>query len=455
MRRRQKVYPKRNRSLFLIFSLFLGACDQLGQRPSEVSNSWTWLAGSQTANQLGTYGTQGTGTSSNTPGGRTRGATWTDTAGNLWLFGGFGYSSQGSTLELNDFWKFDGTNWVWISGTATGSAAGVYGTVGEKSLSYIPGSRAGASFASDQNGRFYLFGGNGYDRDLRRGRLNDLWMFDGTYWIYLSGSSTVDQASKHGLLGIASPTNIPGAREDATCWVDTSGALWIFGGYGLDKTGRAGRLNDLWKFDGSSWVHMAGHTTADQKSNFGPEGSAALYFTPGARYGAASWMDENKAVYLYGGTGYSDSTTSGNLNDLWRYNADGWAIVGGGQTVDTSTSYDTGTTATPGGRSGFSSWRKNSSLVLFGGDGKVSGSNRGAMSDLWSIEGLRWSFIGGPQTIAGVGTYGTLGETRSSNQVGARTQAMTWVGSNGTLFLFGGSGYGASTSGLLNDLWKN
>ena len=42
----------------------------------------------------GIYGTQGTGTTSTTPGARFGANSWTDLNGNLWLFGGSGYDSS-------------------------------------------------------------------------------------------------------------------------------------------------------------------------------------------------------------------------------------------------------------------------------------------------------------------------------------------------------------------------
>ena len=35
-------------------------------------------------------------------------------------------------------------------------------------------------------------------------------------------------------------------------WIDSSGNLWLFGGYGYDSTGQLGYLNDLWQYDPST-----------------------------------------------------------------------------------------------------------------------------------------------------------------------------------------------------------
>jgi hypothetical protein len=35
-------------------------------------------------------------------------------------------------------------------------------------------------------------------------------------------------------------------------WIDSSGNLWLFGGYGYDSTGALGYLNDMWHWWGPS-----------------------------------------------------------------------------------------------------------------------------------------------------------------------------------------------------------
>jgi len=45
---------------------------------------------------------------------------------------------------------------------------------------------------------------------------------------------------------------VPGARNSISSWIDSSGNLWLFGGYGYDSTGNVGYLNDLWQYDPST-----------------------------------------------------------------------------------------------------------------------------------------------------------------------------------------------------------
>jgi N-acetylneuraminic acid mutarotase len=71
-----------------------------------ATNQWTWTAGSKTSNRRGTYGTLGKRYLSNNPGGRDHFATWINASGELWLFGGDGYDSDGLRNYINDMWKY-------------------------------------------------------------------------------------------------------------------------------------------------------------------------------------------------------------------------------------------------------------------------------------------------------------------------------------------------------------
>ena len=126
--------------------------------------------------------------------------------------------------------------------------------------------------------------------------------------------------------------NIPGARSDASNWIDNSGNLWLFGGSGWDSTGRLGYLNDLWEFNPAAgeWVWMGGNNTiacstvggstyCGQPGIYGSLGSPASGNNPGSRLDAAFWMDSSGDLWLFGGFGYGSAGTIGFLNDLWEY----------------------------------------------------------------------------------------------------------------------------------------
>ena len=83
------------------------------------TDQWAWMGGSSTilagctpsyghgCGQPGVYGTLQTSAAGNVPGVRQGAASWSDSKGNLWLFGGYGLDSASSIGDLNDLWEFD------------------------------------------------------------------------------------------------------------------------------------------------------------------------------------------------------------------------------------------------------------------------------------------------------------------------------------------------------------
>ena len=78
----------------------------------------------------------------------------------------------------------------------------------------------------------------------------------------------------------------------------------------------------------------------------------------------------------------------------------------------------------------------------------------GLLNDLWEFKNGQWIWVSGSKSTSQPGAYGTLGVPSAANVPGARVNAMTWIDSNGTLWLFGGFGLGTGSTGALNDLWE-
>jgi hypothetical protein len=130
-----------------------------------------------------------------------------------------------------------------VSGSNLCNQTGVYGTKGFASPSNMPGARDCSIGLKDSSGNFWLFGGKGY----YTGSFNDLWKYDGTNWTWMSGSTAYSQSGIYGIKGTASTSNTPGARYGSYGWIDSSGTIWIFGGFAFDSTGAVDVLNDFWK----------------------------------------------------------------------------------------------------------------------------------------------------------------------------------------------------------------
>jgi len=214
------------------------------------TDQWTFVSGSNVADIKGTYGTLGVASAANVPGARHGAVGWKDASGNMWLFGGYGHDSSGTLPlgQMNDLWKFDGTQWTWMKGSNIRDQDGVYGTLGTADAANVPGARFFATGQIDGSGNLWLFGGQGYGL-LSIGELNDLWKYSIStgQWTWVSGSTIPTLNGSYGSQG-AIAVGFPGSRNSSTSWIDASGDLWFFGGTGSGGSGTSGELNDLWRF---------------------------------------------------------------------------------------------------------------------------------------------------------------------------------------------------------------
>jgi hypothetical protein len=253
------------------------------------------------------------------------------------------------------------------------------------------------------------------------GLLNDLWEYNSTAnqwtWIGPSTSNIANQKGIYGTQGTGSGTTAPGGRQEAVLWADTSGNIWLFGGFGLDSagTGNAGPppagaiLNDLWEFNITTkqWTWVSGSNLANQTGTYGTEATSNLSTgaatnMPGSRWGAVGWSDANSNLWMLGGWGYGTSTTdpTGFLNDIWEYqhSSGQWIWWKGIPNANQNTVF--AIQALPGGdgllfvnnivggRRGAAIWAPDSLgyIKIFGGEGYDSsnGAPPGYLNDLWT-----------------------------------------------------------------------
>jgi hypothetical protein len=413
-------------------------------------------------NQAGSYGQQGTATSSNVPPPRYGAATWTDASGNLCLFGGIAAPNTTSDTYFNDLWKFSNGQWTWVGGSNTANQSGIYGTLGVAATGNIPGARFNAVIWTDNLGSVWLFGGLGLDADGRSESLNDLWRYGGGEWTWMGGPQTTITGTpgSYGTKGVAAASNLPGGRSDAVAWADKSGNFWLFGGLGEDSAGNWGQLNDLWTYSNGQWTWVSGSNTINQAGIYGVLGAPSPSNVPGARMDPSAWVDTSGNFWLFGGSyGVQVRTgvTMALLNDLWTYSNGQWTWMGGSNQPNQPSVYGkqgiASTANSPGARSMAAAWVDASgSFWLFGG---CCGS---WSNDLWKYSNGQWIWVGGSQANS-PGSYGTLGVASASNIPGSRAGAATWTDDSGHLWLFGGegndsTGISATSFGYLNDLWQ-
>lgn len=473
MRKRGNVF------LFLLTGAALLCCTGCGGSdsatpppppPPAVHNEWTWLGGSQTANQPGTYGIRGTASPNNIPGGRAFPAARSDAAGDLWLFGGYGYASGGMAGDLNDLWEYSNGEWKWVHGSNQTDQWGTYGTQGIAATTNVPGARWWAESWTDKSGNFWVFGGLGWDSQGSRGSLNDFWKYSDGKWTWMSGSNLAAWAVDggwtgpgiYGTKGAANPNNTPGARVAGSAWTDVSGNLWLFGGTGSDDGTRGvGVLNDLWKYSGGEWTWVAGSSSADQLGVYGTQGTPGPANTPGARFGAVTWTDAVGNLWLFGGIGQDlNGECQGTgppceLNDLWEFSPslNEWTWMGGPDVGNEAGVYGTQGVAAPGNlpppRDDAMTWTDSAgNFWLFGGDSPYN------MNDLWKYGNGEWTWMGGSTGWGEPGVYGTLGVPATGNIPGCREGSATWTDKSGNLWLFGGEADACISNLKFNDLWE-
>ena len=461
--------------LSLLAPVALGAC-QFANAQMTKSNEWTPVAGKSTTHQPGVYGSQGIPSADNVPGSRSGAASWSDANGNLWMFGGFGVPSTSSLGNLNDLWKYDSAanQWTWVSGSNAAEARGSYGTLGTAAASNVPGARFNAAAQTDKSGNFWLFGGYGADSAGTKGLLNDVWEFNATtrQWTWKGGGNitAASQAGSYGTLGVAAPTNIPGARQSVASWIDAGGKFWFFGGQQFDSKSNTVYLSDLWSFDPatSQWTWAAGPQAGTGKSAvYGTLGKASPANLPGGRTSAATWVDASGNLWLFGGQGLDSNGTTGYLSDLWKFDtASGqWAWMGGsnlttraGCSAGTYGSVRTASSAgLPGGRTGSTVWTDSyGRFWMFGGFGCDSNGRSGNLGDLWmfSTSKNQWTWMGGSNTANPVSVQGALGVASPTNMPGGRSATAAWTGTDGRQWLFGGSVATNNQLDVYGDLWS-
>ncbi len=376
---------------------------------NQSTGEWAWMGGDETLPSgvgvsPGVNGIQGTPGTSNIPAGRSGAVSWTDTKGNLWLFGGSSYSYTGLLSYWNDLWMYSPSarQWTWVSGSSAPNQSGVYGTVGTGAAANVPGGRQNALSWADSKGNLWLFGGAGYDSTGYQGNLNDLWKFVPAtgLWTWVSGANTTNQVSVPGSKGTPASGNVPGARNQAVSWLDGAGNLWLFGG--------SDGLNDLWEYNPTTnlWVWISGDAVETSgKTEGGVYGSPqtpAPGNVPGARVGAVTWIDRKSNLWMFGGVGYDADNVDAYLNDLWQFNPS----------------------------KGQWTW--------------MSGS---AENSIYCPILANW--------CGQIGVYGTLQVPSLATVPGGRYDAAGWSDAEGNFWLFGGIGLDAnSIAGMQNDLWE-
>jgi hypothetical protein len=183
----------------------------------------------------------------------------------------------------------------------TGHVAASVGTYGPIDGEYeslgggysTPGGRAGAYSWIDNEGTLFLFGGKGYSSVAQVGYLNDLWMYYGSSWYFLGGSTTnSNQSSFVYSQGVEAAANWPGVRSNGFSFTADVDRLFLYGGVGIAGN-QLGKLNQLWVYERriGVWNWLSG----SDEVNLLPSSSDA-----GGRSDFSGFTG-SKGTFIYGG----------------------------------------------------------------------------------------------------------------------------------------------------------
>lgn len=404
-----------------------------------ADKQWIWVGGSSKVDAAGSYGKKEVAAPDNQPGARQNAASWTDSEGNFWLFGGMGIGGrqkekeeeekeEDKEKEKEDKEKKDREE----KDKKDKEKKDREKKDREKKEKEKKEREEKEKNEKDKNDKEK---NDKKDKDKKgndsileseakseEGLLNDLWMYSPStgQWTWISGSASPNKKSKN---------NSPGSRYMSSSWIDNANTLWLFGGSGYSSKNGVSDLNDTWKF-----------SIASKKWTLINDDSKETNVPPG-RKGTTTWVDKNEDFWLFGG-----ANASNYFSDLWKYNSNSntWVFIGAANNNSNS--------AHPGSRTLGSGWTDSeNNLWLFGGKGFES-SNANPLNSLWkyNIATNSWSLVKGDASNNPVTSYGTRGTASDTNTPGGTANAAAWKMRDGTAWIFGGE----SSNGYTNLVWK-
>ncbi len=299
--------------------------------------------------------------------------------------------------------------WTWMHGPDSAGNDGKYGVLGIPADSNLPPARYQAAYWRDKQGNFWMFGGVTWQSGPYVEQ-NDMWKYSTTtnQWTWMSGPQfNGDVNGEYGLKGIPSTLNYPSVRGwGVNCWTDTTGMLWLYGGYGSDSAGARGDLSDLWKFNPYTleWTWINGASTIYNRTKYGAIGMYTDSTQPGSLQEVkSSWVSLiDNTFYTFGGKHFNYGAYNFETsNDMWQYDAtiNQWRWLKGDTANTKFGNYGVrgleASTNMPPGRASYTKWQDaTGNFYIFGGARFYDTAN---LNDTWRYNPLtnNWTWVNG------------------------------------------------------------
>lgn len=179
------------------------------------------------------YGNLNVADVANSPGIRLMPLVWSDSNGDLILYGGTYTTGEPAQFVIgSDLWKYSISSglWAWIGGDDTTNVAPSYGEINMVNYYNNPGGRYAAITWTDNNGNRMFFSGQGYDPDTVQG-YKDVWKFTGAFNT-VTGTIKFDSDANGCQPGDISASNIKVNFTDGTnpgfVFTDENGSYTLF-----------------------------------------------------------------------------------------------------------------------------------------------------------------------------------------------------------------------------------
>ena len=431
-----------------------------------ATNLWTWMAGSSTnaGSKVGAYGTLRVPAVGNNPGGRNLGNSWVDSKGNFWLFGGYGFDSNGNGALLNDLWSYQPPA-VTLQSVATpvlSVPSGAYTTAQTVS---ITDATSGATIFYTTDGSMPTPASYVYTQPIAVNAT-----------MTLTAIAIADGYSDSGFAAAHYAMNLVGAALSFTASPRAVAFDWSVT---LTATLSAPSnvtliMPQFWVYDGTTALVSGALSNISSGSTSGYMGTIAT-LSPGTHTltaFAVATLESPLSITAPNGVTVASLPVVVNValplvaTPVFTLPEGAYA---GAQTVSitdatpgasihctTDGSTPTANSAVCSGPISISSSETIEAIATASGYTSSSLATAGYVITPQAANGvLQWTWMGGSNTTGSTGEFGILGTPATGNAPSSRENALTWTDSSGNTWLYGGDGMdSADQYNLLNDLWQ-